>query len=98
MKNIIIKTITCALPFIMGSCVSMDEYPEDRLSPDTYFKTPVELEYYTNQFYGLMPQPGEFRWYEEEGELFVPTVLSEEVLGNRPIPGKASDVGWNWSM
>lgn len=98
MKTIQKITACAALSVLTLTSCNMDQYPEDRLSPETYFGSATELEYYTNQFYDLMPQPGQLRWYEEEGELFVATVLSREVQGARPVPGKAGEVDWNWEM
>jgi hypothetical protein len=78
---------------------SLDEFPQDKLSPETYFSSETELQLYTNQFYSLMPTPSEssMMWYQEQGEHIVTPTLQRCILGNRIIPTDASDVGWTWT-
>lgn len=95
--NKILLFVSASLGFI--SCQNLDEFPEDVLSPETYFGSETELELYTNQFYALMPSPSsEFNWYLEEGEHIVTPTLSREIQGARIIASDASDVGWSWSQ
>ncbi len=95
--NKILLFVSVSLGFI--SCQNLDEFPEDVLSPETYFGSETELELYTNQFYALMPSPSsEFNWYLEEGEHIVTPTLSREIQGARIIASDASDVGWSWSQ
>ena len=80
------------------SCDDLDEFPEDELSPESYFSSESELELYTNQFYSLMPSvSADYNWYLEQGEHIVTPTLSREILGARIIPTDASDVGWTWT-
>ena len=79
---------------LLLSACSMDKYPEDKLSPETYFSSEQELKLYTNQFYSLMPDGEEM--YAEEGDHFVAPVPSREVQGTRLIPEK--DGKWNWEI
>lgn len=72
----------------------MDLYPEDKLSPATFFKTKSELQLYTNYFYSLMPSGNDM--YMEEGEHMVSPTPSDEILGTRIVPGSANDAGWSW--
>ena len=83
----------------VGCTDTLTEIPQDELSPDSYFTTETELMLYTNQFYAQLPQPSEssLNWYQEEGEHIVTPTMSREILGNRIIPSKASDVGWTWT-
>ncbi len=82
----------------LASCTDMDEFPQDKLSPQSYFGTATELELYTNQFYALMPSVGsDFNWYLEQGEHIVTPVLNRAILGTRIIPTNAGDVGWSWT-
>ncbi len=82
---------------MLGSCTDMDQVPEDRLSPDTYFRSEAELAQYTNSFYTLEPQVGTFNWFEEESELMQHTTLPREIMGSRPLPSASGDVGWTWT-
>ena len=34
---------------------ALDRFPEDRLTPDTFFKTGTECELFTNDFYTMLP-------------------------------------------
>lgn len=80
------------------SCDDLDEFPKDKMSPESYFKSETELELYTNQFYSLMPSASTaFNYYLEEGEHIVIPTPSREILGARTIPTKASEVGWTWT-
>ena len=79
---------------LLLSACSMDKYPEDKLSPETYFSSAEELKLYTNYFYSLMPEGEEM--YAEEGDHFVAPVPSREVQGTRLIPEK--DSKWNWEV
>ena len=79
---------------LLLSACSMDKYPEDKLSPETYFSSAEELKLYTNYFYSLMPTGEEM--YAEEGDHFVAPVPSREVQGTRLIPEK--DSKWNWEV
>lgn len=79
---------------LLLSACSMDKYPEDKLSPETYFSSEQELRLYTNYFYKLMPTGTEM--YEEEGDHFVAPVPSRDVQGTRLIP--ETDSKWNWEV
>ena len=80
------------------SCDDLDEFPKDKVSPESYFKSEPEHELYTNQFYSLMPSVStSFNYYLEEGEHIVIPTPSREILGARTIPTKASEVGWTWT-
>jgi hypothetical protein len=95
-KTILLTTVSVAM---LSSCADLDQYPEDQLSPATYFSSETELELYTNQFYSLMPTVGaDYNWYLEQGEHIVTPTLSREILGTRIIPSDAGDVGWNWTQ
>ena len=79
---------------LLLSACSMDKYPEDKLSPETYFSSAQELKLYTNYFYKLMPTGADL--YEEEGDHFVAPVPSRQVQGTRLIP--ETDNKWNWEV
>ena len=89
----------CIIPAIaiaLSSCTDMNQIPEDRMSPETYFRSEAELAQYTNSFYTLEPNVGDFRWFMESGELIQHETLPREIAGTRPLPSAAGDVGWNW--
>lgn len=80
--------------FTTLTACNMDKYPEDRLSPETYFSSEQELRLYTNYFYKLMPTGSSM--YMEEGEHFVSPTPSREVMGTRVI--SATDSKWDWTV
>ena len=86
-----------AIALATSACTDMDQVPEDRLSPDTYFKSEAELAQYTNSFYTLEPQVGDFKWFGEQSEMIQPSVLANEIMGSRSLPTSSSDVGWTWT-
>ncbi len=93
------KIIICgaAMMITAASCTDLDQVPEDRLSPDTYFKSEAELQQYTNSFYTLEPQVGNFKWYGEQSEFVQTYTLAREIMGSRVLPTSSSDVGWTWT-
>lgn len=95
--NIRIPHIITLFAIALGACTDMDQVPEDQLSPDTYFKSEAELAQYTNSFYSLEPQVGDFKWFGEQSEMIQPSVLAREIMGSRVLPTSSSDVGWTWT-
>lgn len=97
MKSIYIKILGIAgVAMALGACTDINQVPEDRMSPETYYGSKAELKQATNAFYALEPQVGDFKWYGEQGELSQGVTLSREIMGSRPLPASASDAGWNW--
>ncbi len=99
MKNFHKIFAGAALATLMAaSCTDLDEFPQDKLSPEVFFGTATELELYTNQFYSLMPSVNsDFNWYLEQGEHIVTPVMNRAILGQRIVPTDADDVAWNWN-
>lgn len=95
MKRIFKYIVICAA-FCITSCADLDQFPEDRLVPENYFGSEAELRQYTNSFYSLEPQVGNFKWFMEQSELMIPEQPSNEIKGARALPSKGSDVGWSW--
>jgi susD family len=89
--------MAAAFVIALGGCTSMDQYPEDSISPETYFGSEMELRQYTNAFYSLMPAMSTYLWYEQNSELVIKNLPSPELLGTRALPSKASEVGWTWT-
>lgn len=96
MKKIHIFTLSALMSTAFASCTDMDQFPEDRLSPENYFNSEAELKQYTNSFYTLMPAPNEsFKFFLEQSEHMVPELPSNAITGNRVVPGSGS--GWTWT-
>ena len=92
MKKSIILFLTATLT-LFTAC-NMDKYPQDKLSPETYFSSEQELQLYTNYFYALMPTGSEL--YGEEGDHFIAPTPSRDVQGTRLVP--STDSKWDWTM
>lgn len=83
----------------LTGCTTMDQFPEDSMSPETFFSSETELEQFTNAFYSLMPAAtNKLLFYDEHGELVSKNLPEDEILGSRSLPTKSSDVGWTWTM
>lgn len=92
-----IKYLIPSILFVgmLSGCGDMDQYPQDKLTPETYFNSEQELKLYTNYFYKLMP--GGSDMYMEEGEHMVVPSPCDEILGIRTIPTDANEAGWTWA-
>ncbi len=87
-----IKLILLACTAIFCSCEDwLTRVPQDSMTPEMFFKSEVECELYTNDFYTLLPSTG---IYSETADYIIPMELSESVLGTRTVP--ASESQWNW--
>ena len=99
MKSYISNLIKC-LPLgavvALTGCTDIDQIPEDRLSPESYFHSEAELQQATNYFYSLEPQVESLKWYNEHSEMIQHEVLPREIMGSRSLPSAASEVGWSW--
>ena len=91
-----IKHIFAALLTVvaLSSCEGMlDRYPQDSLSPETFFSKEAELQAYSNTFYNsLLPGDGA---YTEKIDNIIGMELATELWGGRTIP--ASGSGWSWT-
>lgn len=93
MKKII---YICAVIVGLSGC-NLDEFPLDKLSPETYFNNEDELKSYTNTFYEQnFPEADAI--YGDRADAIITTSLQDEVAGKRVVPNK--DGGWgtgDWS-
>ena len=99
MKNYIdIKFSHIALAVILLTLTACEDFlvrkPKDQLSPDTYFRTEVECQLFTNNFYTILPAASDF--YHEDDDYVIPKSLSDKVKGTRVVPATAGT--WNWNM
>lgn len=95
MKNHICKIFGLSvLAFSLVAC-DLDEYPEDSISPDTYFKTEKELKLYSNQFYTQLPDAEDY--YQEMSDLVCNGLAyNDAVRGySRIVPGTGG--GWSFT-
>lgn len=81
------------LSFVFSSCEDvLDKYPQDKLSPLTYFKTEEEIKLFTNNFYAALPTAEAL--CKESADIIVINELIKEVSGQREVP----DQGGSWNF
>lgn len=66
----------------MISCESiLDKFPEDKITPETFFTTENELELYSNNFYvACISGTGVFKDY---GDVIIQPILEKAISGQR---------------
>ena len=89
------KTIIASLFVLLGftACDFLNEVPQDRLSPESYFKTETDLQLFTNPLYdNLLDKDA----YEHQSDHCIHLNLSSELHGGtfRTVP--ATGGGWSW--
>lgn len=81
---------------IMFTSCDLDQFPEDSLSPETYFKNEQELKLYSNQFYTMLPDAsgGLFR---ERSDLVCNTAFIDQTVAGftSVVPGTGG--GWTFT-
>lgn len=85
--------IILILGFILPSCEdSLDEFPQDRLTPETFFKTESELELYSNKFYTDIFPGSDI--YKDHADAIIISPLDDAISGQRIVP--ANGGGWKF--
>lgn len=89
------KTIIASLFVLLGvtACDFLNEVPQDKLSPESYFKTETDLQLFTNPLYdNLLDKDA----YEHQSDHCIHLNLSKELHGGtfRTVP--ATGGGWSW--
>lgn len=92
-KHIFFLTVLFSAAVV--SCDMLDLTPEDRVTPDTFFKSENDLELFTNNFYpSILPATSIYR---DEADGIINPILNEAISGQRIIPETESGVdGWGW--
>ncbi|WP_373123518.1 RagB/SusD family nutrient uptake outer membrane protein [Bacteroides caccae] len=95
MSNIKYKIWMFLSLIAMTSCENiLDKFPEDKITPETFFSTEKELELYSNCFY-VDCFGGEL--FKDFGDVIIQPVLAQEVSGQRIIPETNTGFdGWGW--
>ena len=83
------------LALIISSCSDdfLDKQPLSEITAETFFKTPSDLQLYTNGFYRMWPSTSMYNG-EANTDNILQTELSDEMRGTRLVP--TSGGGWNW--
>ena len=91
MKKIIFLTLLALLG--VTSCDFLNQVPQDKLSPESFFKTETDLQLFTNPLYdNLLDKDA----YEHQSDHCIHLNLSNELHGGtfRTVP--ATGGGWSW--
>lgn len=93
MKAIKYTLLSLACMLSLNSCDDIiDESPEDKITPESYFNTESDLEQYTNKFYEQgLPLSS---LYEDRGDIVVNQWADDAIFGKRIIP--ESGGYWTW--
>ena len=91
MKNII---YIFAIVVIFFSCEGLDQFPQDAIVPETYFRTENDLRLFTSGMYDILPSAEGV--YSESVDDIIQYGLSDAVRGTRLIP--TSGGGWSWGQ
>ena len=84
-----------AISLLLAGCVSMEQYPLDAISPNTFFNTANDLKLYTNSFYNMLP--GAEDVYNEAIDNIIKQDLATELQGGSRRLVPATGGGWTWS-
>lgn len=92
MKKHILSIIIVLLG--LTSCDFLNQTPQDKVSPEDYFKTETDLQLFTNSLYNslLDAEP-----YEEESDHYIHLNLSSLIRGGNARTTPASGGGWTWT-
>lgn len=92
MKSTKITKWLIALCCIAGlSSCDITLYPEDTITPDSYFRNENDLELFTNTLYTSLPST---EIYEDEADIIINMIIDDRIAGTRVVP--QSGGGWSW--
>ena len=93
MKKIAYFLLPILAGFAFTGCDDMlDAVPQDRMSPESFFKTEKELQAFGMNLYGMLPGGSDL--FMEDADTYMQMGLVDEIKGNRPTP--PSGGGWSW--
>ena len=81
MKSTKISKWLIGLCFVAGlSSCDITLFPEDEVTPDTYFRNETDLELFTNSLYTSLPST---EIYEDEADIIINMILDDRISGQR---------------
>jgi hypothetical protein len=93
MKKIAYFLLPILAGFAFTGCDDMlDAVPQDRMSPESFFKTEKELQAFGMNLYGMLPGGSDL--FMEDADTYMQMGLVDEIKGNRQTP--PSGGGWSW--
>ena len=81
------------LSVVAVSACDITLYPEDTITPGSFFRNETDLQLFTNNFYTSLPSATDI--YADEADIIINPALKDEISGQRIIPETGS--GWTWT-
>lgn len=95
--NKMTKVLVLLLSVVAFSACDITLYPEDTITPGSYFRNENDLQLFTNTFYTYFP--GE-SIYQDEADIIINPMLMDAISGQRIIPetSTSNTSGWGWTL
>ena len=91
-SNKITKWLLLCLSVVTLSACDITLYPEDKITPGSYFRNETDLQLFTNNFYTSLP--GGTGIYADEADIIINPALDDAISCQRIIPETGG--GWSW--
>lgn len=85
------KLLICLVCVAGLSSCDITLFPEDSITPDTYFRNETDLELFTNSLYTSLPGT---EIYEDEADIIIGMIIDDKIAGTRVVPQTGG--GWSW--
>ena len=93
-SNKITKLLMLCLSVVAVSACDITLYPEDTITPGSYFRNETDLQLFTNNFYAsTMPSATDI--YADEADIIINPALDDAISCQRIIPETGG--GWSWT-
>lgn len=83
-----------SMPLFISCEDTLDLFPEDKVTPETFYQRENDLRLATNQLY-MSVIPTAQNVYEDQADIIIHTFLNEAISNQRLIPETGG--GWSWS-
>ena len=81
------------LSVVAVSACDITLYPEDTITPGSFFRNETDLQLFTNNFYTSRPSATDI--YADEADIIINPALDDAISGQRIIPETGG--GWSWT-
>ena len=92
-SNKITKWLMLCISVVGLSACDITLYPEDTITPGSYFRNETDLQLFTNNFYTALPSATDI--YADEADIIINPALDDAISGQRSIPETGG--GWSWT-
>ena len=92
-SNKITKWLLLCLSVVTLYACDITLYPEDKITPGSYFRNETDLQLFTNNFYTSLPSATDV--YADEADIIINPALDDKISGQRIIPETGGS--WTWT-